>query len=859
MTRTRSFLGSAIAGLAFLTSGCRIADRAVDSALFAEYASGRPGTAAVLPDYSHAGYRECRAPLPDVTADTHTTFDVIRYGAVPDDGKSDRDALLGALADAHACNGPARITFPAGRFRLNEPGDLGKPPILIRRSDLVIQGAGAPHTDLFFAEPGTLGQALVSVRSDRPRDYYWRGGTVVAKLSGNASEDGFSVFVENAAKLRPGMVVNVDADLNVNLPKGADYFAPHTVPEGPKARHGGRNDYMFEIHRIAAVDGNRVTFAEPIHLDLPHLDNISLWSVDHVVREVGIEGLTLTGNHRGTFKHHNGPHFGEDYRMLAFEDAFDCWARDLRIRQYSSAISAWRSGFCTFANILLEDNPGHFSIAVRNSYGILCAYVREFTDSHHGLGVSGAAANTVFLRCVQYKNMEAHCGWARATLYDRNEGGFQTRGGGATFTPHHGKKLCFWNWVATRPGDVDFWPEGKRYGYFMPPIIAGLHGVPVTVADIDTDVIAWESPGQPVAPDSLFEAQLAQRLGTLPDWLHAESQRFEAISRHSNIAIAEPAPHSVFSAATPIPVRLTVPEELAKRHISRVELFVGTRNQWDDFRRIADTRRRLAFAVKPTWTGTAFLRARLTNSRGEVTTSAPVVVHVPEPGRPSELVPVARAVVLPGAVRQDLYRKFAALGGGEGRLRDSRALERQKANSLSTWQVAKAYREEQRAVYANFGRSVMSDALAQPEHVQAGSTLVDGNLDTTAPNLYNWLESMAQFELERTVDRLQRIDLVWKDRIPTRGFRLEVQTATDPDAWISVVNDEPIWGFSAVQVGGTLHSETLPGAGGDGRISSLYLPVTRCRYVRFLFSGFPNNALSEIRFLASSAAPEESQ
>lgn len=53
----------------------------------------------------------------------------------------------------------------------------------------------------------------------------------------------------------------------------------------------------------------------------------------------------------------------------------------------------------------------------------------------------------------------------------------------------------------------------------LPPIIVGFHGEPVKF--VQEQVKLDESNGIPVEPQSLYEAQLAHRLGSVPAWLNA--------------------------------------------------------------------------------------------------------------------------------------------------------------------------------------------------------------------------------------------------------------------------------------------------------------------------------------------------
>lgn len=73
----------------------------------------------VLLDFSYAGYGHGETAPPDVWTLGYTVYDVTDYGAIPDDGKSDREALLKIL-DKIGINGNrkanALIYFPEGEF-----------------------------------------------------------------------------------------------------------------------------------------------------------------------------------------------------------------------------------------------------------------------------------------------------------------------------------------------------------------------------------------------------------------------------------------------------------------------------------------------------------------------------------------------------------------------------------------------------------------------------------------------------------------------------------------------------------------------------------------------------------------------
>jgi len=170
--------------------------------LWQEYVEAKDtGGIADIRNYSYAGYHRGADGIPQVNPSTHTYFNVVDYGAVPNDCLSDRQAILDAIAAAEM-NTPAVVFFPEGRFRLNEKGDEMLDPIAIRKNNMVIKGSGMGKTELYAARPHLhYGGAFIHFVSNRPSDYYWRGGEVVANFTSYPEQvEGFKITLTNPSK-----------------------------------------------------------------------------------------------------------------------------------------------------------------------------------------------------------------------------------------------------------------------------------------------------------------------------------------------------------------------------------------------------------------------------------------------------------------------------------------------------------------------------------------------------------------------------------------------------------------------------------------------------------------------------------
>ena len=161
-------------------------------------------------------------------------------------------------------------------------------------------------------------------------------------------------------------------------------------------------------------------------------------------------------------------------------------------------------------------------------------------------------------------------------------------------------------------------------------------------------------------------------------------------------------------------------------------------------------------------------------------------------------------------------------------------------------EIEEDYREELAAFQAAWGEEHVAPLLEKEANVAAAFTLFDGDLERPLRDTYHYMDSLlqAQFESARTLDR---VEIHWRNRVPNRPVRLELQTSTDmPRCWTSVVNDDRAWEFSTVRVGGTLLGARLPG----DEVTTLYFPPRKAKAARLLLSGVPDE-ITEIRFLGA--------
>jgi hypothetical protein len=196
--------------------------------------TGKPAELVVerlgLPDFSHAGWGGAAEEPPTVTAITHTPFLVTDYGAVADDGLSDRAAVEAAIAAAEASTGPAAVVIPAGRFVLRERDDVGAPPIRVRRGDLVIRGAGmfSGGTELLVSA-GSHNVYAFDIEPELDPTVSWRGFRELTRLAEIPVRGQREVTVLDASDVHPGDVVRIGPILSTGAMGAASRAMPDSV------------------------------------------------------------------------------------------------------------------------------------------------------------------------------------------------------------------------------------------------------------------------------------------------------------------------------------------------------------------------------------------------------------------------------------------------------------------------------------------------------------------------------------------------------------------------------------------------------------------------------------------------------
>jgi Pectate lyase superfamily protein len=431
-----------------------------------------------IPNVAYAGYRLGERP-PRRPGRTN----VLTYGAKPDGSADASGAINQAIRDVGEAGGGV-VLVPAGTFRIDNVIEIGY-------DNVVLRGAGSDRTTLYATR--SLEQ-IVGINRSRygsensawswcgalvwvcHRDRYrplidaiqarqwplegWLGNeggesTVLARVAGAAPRGAFTVTVDDSSGLEPGqrVLLQVDDDPQYGLLKHMCGDIPGTTSYvwSDKAKLLSYKPFMWPV-RISAVDGSRVTLAQPLPVELRPEWNSRLTTSAPAISGAGVEGLTIRMVKTVRPAHlqdkgHNG---------LVLQCAWDCWADDVSVVDSDNGFLLVSAKGVTLTRTRVAGRGQHHSYACREqSHDNLVEdfAIGEFTEpptpgsGHHGINVEGLSCGNVWSRGhMRAGTFDTHRGLpfgnVRTEIEIFNDG---SHGGSADAGPLYGARFAHWN------------------------------------------------------------------------------------------------------------------------------------------------------------------------------------------------------------------------------------------------------------------------------------------------------------------------------------------------------------------------------------------------------------------------------
>lgn len=310
---------------------------------------------------------------------------------------------------------------------------------------------------------------------------------------------------------------------------------------------------ITEFHQVKSAANGKITFYEPImhDIDIKYNDTEG-WEIRtyKYLENVGIEDLSFVGNALDGYAHHGEGHaeqakvgwqYDGAYKPLLLQRVVNSWVRNVHFESVSEALTFAESANSSAYDIRISGKRGHSAVRSQGSSRVFIGKVRDESAGNdvygkscqgqfHSCGVSKPSVGTVLWN-VTWGNdacFESHATQPRATLIDNCSGGlvYYRAGGDENEVPNHLGDLTLWNLNVTgtdsHASNFAWWSDSDTWWKIFPPIVVGTHGMNVKFPGKEQQQVTYEeSTGMKVSPESLYEAQLRERLGYVPGWLNA--------------------------------------------------------------------------------------------------------------------------------------------------------------------------------------------------------------------------------------------------------------------------------------------------------------------------------------------------
>lgn len=457
-----------------------------------------------LPDFSFAGYHNGEVMLPTVPRGVS----VKDFGARGDGLSDDTAAFQKAIASAKGA-----IEIPAGRYVITDI-------LEIKRSGVVLRGAGPDKTVLFFPKPLQQIHPLQSATTEgKPTsEYSWAGGFIWFKggtggqlltaISGEARRGDQLVRVASANKLSVGERIEILLTDNSTNTLATELYSGNA---GNTSKLQGSTRTSLVCH-VVKISGTGIQIDRPLRFDIKPEWSPRIISFAPTVSESGVENLC--------FEFPNTPypgHFNESgFNAAAFSDTVNCWGRNLRIVNADSGIFC-NGRFCTIQGVVYESartpnqgSTGHHGFDFEGEDNLFADF--DFrTQFIHDITLDHCAAGNVFAHGkgvdMSFDHHKRACYENLFTDIDVGAGNHLWRcGGGADLGRNCGARGTFWNIRAAKP---QHYPPAN----FGPPSMSFVAVQTDSSSEKNFKGRWFEAiPPEKMEPQDLHAAQLARRL-----------------------------------------------------------------------------------------------------------------------------------------------------------------------------------------------------------------------------------------------------------------------------------------------------------------------------------------------------------
>lgn len=434
------------------------------------------GIASKLPDYSYAGYAYGEKPIPNIQS---TSYNVTDFGAVPNDGKDDTQAINTTIEIAGK-NGGGIVFFPKGTFHINL--DTTQTQIVhINYSNIVLRGSGSD-------DEGTVifsGSSTHQSEEDSPwlspfvfhsglnlQDthgfYNFNDLTSTSAITQEIDAGSKTITVASTKGLQPKDVIIValqntteDGNLMQDLMHPLT-FEPFQINYLNAGKQRARSfQWPVEIEKI--LNEHQILLKQPTRrkIELKYNPSIALFPM---LKNIGIEHFKFNSAWDGNYKHHQNREMDYGWGAINLHRVSHGWIRDIHIHNYTQTTHLVNSRNVTIQDIHITGKAGHYSPKMYHSSDNLVQNIQVDANMTHGPGLEGCSFGNVY-KNISYKypsTIDLH-GMADAgfcppmyNLFENIQNIEKIAGGGAPQNiPHSGEYNTFWN------VELNGWKDGN--------------------------------------------------------------------------------------------------------------------------------------------------------------------------------------------------------------------------------------------------------------------------------------------------------------------------------------------------------------------------------------------------------------
>lgn len=446
-----------------------------------------------VPDFSHCGYTGGGVAIPDIPVRV-----VVPPGA-GDNGPRIQAAIdLVSKRPADGAGARGSVFLPAGRYEV--AGQLR-----IAAGGVVLRGAG----------PGTV---LVATGTDRRTLIRVVGASDRKVGESRTVADAYVPVGADRLRLKTAAGLRVGDAVLVEHPSTREWVAALGMDRFPSRDKGSYLDWRpgtLDVRwdrTVARVDGDTITLDAPIttSLDAGHGGGtVAAYTWPGRIAQVGVENLRC----ESAFDPANPLDEEHAWGAISFENAQDCWVRQVTAAHFAgSAVAVWE----TCNRVTVADCESVRPVSEVGGYrrhtfftaGQQTLFLRcKAEHGRHDFAVGSLAAGpNAFVRCEAvdaYGFSGPIESWASGVLYDN----VTIDGGGLALTNRE--------------------PDGQGVGWAAANCVLWQCSAPVVTCRAPPTARnwaigvwgrfvgdgRWRSLNEFVKPDSLYEAQLADRLG----------------------------------------------------------------------------------------------------------------------------------------------------------------------------------------------------------------------------------------------------------------------------------------------------------------------------------------------------------